>query len=503
MPKLFIFAIGGTGARVMKSLTMLLASGVKPMNRYEDFEIVPIIIDPHKSNEDLKRTLSLLDYYQKITYKVGNSNGFFGTRISTLDNLVSTQNRLAGSFSFNLQDVSNIKFKEYIDYNLLDESNRALADLLFSGKSIDQHGNQVDLLDVKMDIGFVGNPNIGSVVLNQIKYSEEFIEFASNFGENDRIFIISSIFGGTGAAGFPSLLKNIRDARNNNRIDSAGFLENSKIGAVTVLPYFNIEKNEESPIQKSDFISKTKSALTYYMDNVNSSVNAMYYLADDYSGKPYPNDPGNGGQKNNAHFIELAAALAVIDFLEIPSDELISESGRAVSPIVKEFGIKSDKTELNFGDFAEYTEKKLSMRLSQLALFKKYIDKQLMNSVEREPWSEDEPKIDRHFTNDSFYKSNLTEFLNAYREWLDEMSGNRRSFSPINFDAAIEKLVEGKKAETPWYSRKLDFKTIDDQLNRTAKKEGAGYNSAEEKFVALFFKATEEILKSKYGILTN
>ena len=76
MARLFIFAIGGTGSRVLKSLTMLLASGIKP-NSEREFEIVPIIIDPHKSNEDLKRTERLLGNYQTISNQAGLSNGFF------------------------------------------------------------------------------------------------------------------------------------------------------------------------------------------------------------------------------------------------------------------------------------------------------------------------------------------------------------------------------------------------------------------------------------------
>ena len=50
-----------------------------------------------------------------------------------------------------------------------------------------------------MDVGFKGNPNIGSVVLNQIFESDAFNDFATSFGQGDRIFIVSSIFGGTGA----------------------------------------------------------------------------------------------------------------------------------------------------------------------------------------------------------------------------------------------------------------------------------------------------------------
>jgi hypothetical protein len=41
---------------------------------------------------------------------------------------------------------------------------------------------------------------------------------------------------------------------NNKNIDGKGFLQDAKIGAVTALPYFNIEKDNDSPIQKSDFI---------------------------------------------------------------------------------------------------------------------------------------------------------------------------------------------------------------------------------------------------------
>ena len=49
---LYIFAIGGSGSRVLRSLTMLLAAGVQT-----DSNIIPIIIDPDASNGDLDRTV--------------------------------------------------------------------------------------------------------------------------------------------------------------------------------------------------------------------------------------------------------------------------------------------------------------------------------------------------------------------------------------------------------------------------------------------------------------
>lgn len=61
MAKLYIFGIGGTGSRVLRSLTMMLASGVQ----LGQDEIVPIFIDPDESNADLSRTVDLMNLYSR------------------------------------------------------------------------------------------------------------------------------------------------------------------------------------------------------------------------------------------------------------------------------------------------------------------------------------------------------------------------------------------------------------------------------------------------------
>ena len=498
MAKLFIFAIGGTGSRVLKSLIMLLASGAKP-NTDKEYEIVPIMIDPHKTNEDLKRTLSLLDNYQAITNKAGIGNGFFSTKILKLCDLTASQDKKSENFTFNLQKVADSKFRDYIEFNQMDEANKGLTDILFSGNSINKNGEKVDLLDVEMDIGFVGNPNIGSVVLNQFKDSEEFKDFASNYNQDDRIFIISSIFGGTGAAGFPTVLKNIRNAINNNNIDSRSLLENSKIGALTVLPYFNIEKKQDSPIQKSDFIAKTKDALNYYKDNIsgNNSINALYYIYDDLNGLAYPNDPGTEGQKNPAHVVELFSALAVLDFLEISDNDLLCTNGKAETPIYKEFGVKNDTTDLKFSDLENKTELKISLPLSQFLLFHKYINEHFDETIEIQAWSNNNPVIDNKFTNENFYRTNLIGILDSYKEWLIELKNNKRGFSPFNIDSEIEIFIKGRIPRTGLFSKRVDYSMFDDKLNKISRK---NYASNYEKLVKLFYEATREILTSKFGM---
>lgn len=48
MKRVFVFCIGGTGLRVMKSITMLLAAGMDA----KGYTIVPVLIDPHMDLEE-------------------------------------------------------------------------------------------------------------------------------------------------------------------------------------------------------------------------------------------------------------------------------------------------------------------------------------------------------------------------------------------------------------------------------------------------------------------
>ena len=117
MSKLFVFGIGGTGSRVIKSLTYLLASGVD----INVSKIVPIIIDPDEANGDVNRTITLLNDYCSIRKEINNisEKSFFQTEIQGI-----SQN-----FKLNIQN-SNKKFKEFIDYDTLLESNKALVDII-------------------------------------------------------------------------------------------------------------------------------------------------------------------------------------------------------------------------------------------------------------------------------------------------------------------------------------------------------------------------------------
>ncbi len=426
MAKLYVFGIGGTGSRVIKALTMLLAAGVKLENGFDT--VVPIIIDPDTANGDLNRTSDILLRYQNIVKKAGNDNSFFGTKIKTLIQLTNENlPNISNNFKFSI-DGSGQKFGDSIDYNGLDDENKALIDLLFSK----------DNIDADMTVGFKGNPNIGSVVLNKIVGSVEYKEFANSFNVGDAIFIISSIFGGTGASGFPLLLKNFRTndaAKLNSNLISA-----AKIGAISYFPYFKISDDDgnQKEIESATFFGKAKAALSYYehaIFNNQNSLNVFYYIGDNANNN-MKYAVGKAEQKNKAHFVELAGALAIFDFIkDIPSIDLNNIT------IIKEFGINNGDDKLKFDSLGEETKLKLKVPLSKFYLFDKFIEKslqQLKDSPGR--YNGNGGGISPSFYISDFYKIDFLTFLKYFKEWMNEMKSNDVSFMPFHDNQTHESL---------------------------------------------------------------
>lgn len=498
MQRIFIFAIGGTGARVLKSLTMLLASGVKA-DVPHPYEIVPILVDPHRSNKDLNRCIRLFELYRAIEQHLPGAPGFFSTPVQTLGQLTGDPT-LMDSFYTALNEVSTSRFRDYIGFDSLDNDkeekpNKHMLDFLFSGHSVNKHGDRINLLDIDMAIGFVGNPNIGSVVLNHFRESDEFLAFANNFQPTDRVLIISSIFGGTGAAGFPVILKNIRDAKNNPKITNKGDISQAKVGAITVLPYFNLKADEKSAINFSQFIAKTKAALYYYERNVNPLVNAMYYIGD-RPDKPYANDAGDNDQQNDAHLVELAAAMAVIDFVEMPEGRLLTSNGKAERAICKEFGIHNDQPELNFLSFGQGTQDKLALPLSRFALFRKYVTEELANSIGTTTWCNKSPEISKSFLSSVFYRNDLHDFFKYYDDWIREMADNRRSFKPFLTKNGLETFINNILPQTKIFQRRINYHLFNEELNNVATKKT--YGQVEPKLIDLFYSATTKLLTERF-----
>ncbi len=463
MAKLYVFGIGGTGARVLRSFTMMLAAGV---NIKAD-DVVPIVIDPDASNADLTRTVQLMNTYRSV-----RSNLTFTQDIKT-PFFRKDLMQILPNYTLRIQDTDDKTFKQFIDLPSMDKPAQALMRILFSEKN----------LQSSMDVGFKGNPNIGSVVLNQIVDSENFTTFANSFAQGDKIFIVSSIFGGTGASGFPLLLKTLRTS---NTIPNNHLINNAEIGAITLLPYFKLEQSEESEIDSSTFISKTKSALAYYENNIskNNTINALYYLADDVS-NIYQNHEGGSAQQNDAHLVEFLAATAIVDFCNKQHFDTVN----------KELGLRDLPDSVTFDSFYEEQQRQLFEPLTEFIMMSNCLtDKFDFFSSKSFNANYD------HFK-DIYNSSFITYLVNMcedFKQWLGEMKGNKRSLDLFNLNTKDKpfEVVTGRKAKKV-ISIKSDYDLVTDRLNSAARKCRSKDNC--DKFLEMYFLGTEKLLKEKFN----
>lgn len=487
--RIFIFGIGGTGSRVLRSLTMLLASGVKL--QHPDLSIVPIVIDTDAHNGDTARTRDLLRSYHKIrkTFldRTANSqqDGFFTTQLRSYTRLDDAQADSADlDVQFNFQNQDNT-FANFISHNALSQENKDVLELLYND-SIDEYPE----LHLNLSVGFKGNPNIGSVVFNDLRFSPQFKNIESSFTQNDRVFIISSIFGGTGSSGFPTLVKLLRTSSNAN-------LAKACIGAISVMPYFNVESSDTSAINSALFDTKTKAALSFYADDEHiKSVNALYYISDNKQSGTVPNVEGGKEQVNNSHLVELLSATAIVDFINRPSAELST-------PRCYEFGAEANASPFTIAHFSSETKETYLRPLTRFAIAAK-IATDLIPGLKKETfYGPKELNIGAELNMPNEYRS-LLSFFDEFRKWTgSEMSSpnSGRAFHSYQFDDAdhLNNLVHGKTIKTSFLDGGLSRKKVSDMLTSTEVKEPADL-PVPQKYMNMLYKTSGECL-AKFGQL--
>ena len=418
-PKLYLFAIGGTGSRVLTSLTMLLSSGLKVNAEV----IVPMIIDTDVNNGDVEKCRNVIKNYNNIHNALYQNVGenedeghFFRTKILPPKEL-------------NISGTSYGTLREMINYNTLASTGfsktKGLFDLLYNEQN----------KDMQLEKGFLGNPNVGSVVLKNVVETKQFKEFTQDFKQEDRIFVISSIFGGTGAAGFPLLLNVFRDEE--SKLNNSNYINNAVIGGVSVLPYFQVDVDKfnsgESAINSSTFITKSKAALSYYNRNLKSLVNALYYVGDTRQSS-YENFDGGLEQKNPANFIELTAAKSVLEFLNFEPKAKTKDDLSQTSTFF-EYGVEEDTNLLNLKHLKkdEYIKQFIKYHYYNLYV-SSYMDEAFKN--DKLAWR-NELNLPSNYEKQPFIQ-NIKNFTNIYYyKWLLELGLERHNRKYLPFDLSI------------------------------------------------------------------
>lgn len=488
MANLYLFAIGGTGSRVLKSLVMLLSAGVE----FNATRIKLMVIDPDTGGGDVTRTEHILEAYQRVHREIenqpqGNQNRFCKVPIEPM---LPAGFRVSGVDELNEQGHQppisdrDLQFASAFQEDSMTTPNKALFDAFYSN---------VERKDT-LTVGSKGRQHIGALELVKFLDSPGFALALRDFQPDDRIFIISSVFGGTGASGFPVLLNKLRVGGPENQ-DYNNSVTAARKGAIIILPYFTLGVPEQNNVRDaiepntfakncidpSTFNQKVLSTLTYYKNNLNG-LSRLYYLGDKNVTPVYSNSNGGGTQRNPAHLIEFLAATAIVDFMAQTS---MSNDTRYF-----EYGMSGEIGEvLDFSNLATNTRRKVQKPLTQFLLMSRYFD---LDEYNLQPMWAKTRELGSVYNTD-FYVAGLNSLKKFYLEWLQEMKDNKRHFIPFNLtppDNEPFDIVNGIKTLKPNLEsfRTTLAKTIDDVSFN------AGLFPA---FLELFWQATDKMVNGR------
>jgi len=303
-----LICAGGSGTRVLEAVLHLCAAGLGPS------DLRTFVIDPDGSNGNVDKTRKLVNRYQEC-HEAFKTDGhpFFRTKI---DLLKSAQGLRVWSPVDKTQ-----KFKSLLNYSDLSPAQKDVVHLLLTESE----------LEMPMNVGFRGHPALGAAALALLplyKQDPLWSQFAqaitSEVNEREaRVVIVGSVFGGTGASTIHPLVRYLRSLPQINK-------DKLKVGAVALVPYFRFSASEaaaeggtalaEEAAKSEWFALASRSAAEYYehlRTQDDWDFDAMYWLGDD---TPLRVDYCIGGpqQDNPAHFVDLLAACACLDFSASP-----------------------------------------------------------------------------------------------------------------------------------------------------------------------------------------
>ncbi|MBR1421642.1 MAG: hypothetical protein IJ575_11400 [Selenomonadaceae bacterium] len=316
----YFISIGGSGAKVLESLTHLTVAGLLP-NHEKQQKLYVMAIDPDIGNGNLKRASTVLTSFESFQdWKVGNDTPLFKTEVTLARPLIWNP----AEHDQKLDDV--LSYQAYRGTPV-----GALYEVLFSKEERETFLNE----------GFRGRPSIGAAVLakrvaldnrrkdRDVSPWESFARLIRQdvkSGQTAKIFLAGSVFGGTGASGLPTIAKLLRKTFA-NYFDDGDVL----IGGAFLLPYFSFAPDKDTQqklqgeiyAQAENFSMNTRAALEYYSVR-EKNFHSMYFVGDDVLSQMKNFSIGAATQMNESHIVDLYGALAAIDFYQSELDSIKS-----------------------------------------------------------------------------------------------------------------------------------------------------------------------------------
>lgn len=317
----YFIGIGGSGAKVMESLTHLTAAGLLP-NVPRQERLYVMAVDPDVGNGNLKRSSAAFN----------NLAVFQDLNVGTDTRLFKTEVTLAHPFPWSPTEHDK-KLDDILTYQSLSGTPIGkLYETLYTRAERDTFLNE----------GFRGRPSIGAAILARKaamfeangwedhaeapwdKFAHLVKQDAKN-GQIAHIFLAGSVFGGTGAAGMPTIAKLLRR-------EFASYCESGTvvIGGALILPFFGFTPQQEGNngqiyASSENFLTNTKAALKYYAAKYKHDkvFDAMYFIGDSVISSVQKFSVGAASQMNDAHIVDFYGAMAAVNFYAASLDNML------------------------------------------------------------------------------------------------------------------------------------------------------------------------------------
>jgi len=352
MPKqVFVVGIGGTGMRCIESFIHLCAMGM-----FDDTDVHLLALDTDKDNGNFKRLKELKEAYLK-------TKGVNKPYTALKDTLFSA-NLLYYQFSPDYSRSSTFEaIYKYGDTKYKNKEMTDIADLVLT--------KNTRSFDLKH--GYRAQTHLGSMlmyhsILDEVNNTKSdlrrFVETVMNActSGNPRIFILGSVFGGTGASSIPIIPKAL--IKGASIIDPGVDIEKKAyFGSTLLTGYFSFklpsdsEKTAQKVIATSEkFAMNSQAAMMFYDadDTVKNTYQKFYLLGTQgLEWRPGKDESrtmtGGVDQENDSHYIELFAAFSAYDFFNLPENELIEyKENNRVDYLFKSI---DDTGKITFSDF--------------------------------------------------------------------------------------------------------------------------------------------------------
>lgn len=329
----YYIGIGGTGARCAEAFIYLAAAGIIK----GDMQL--LIIDPDANNGNSSAVENLLTYYTTISREGQPRNPNSPRTFKILSSILPAKPRDPVLFQvgvnndgavpglWNMPQTNERQFIDVVEYAACSQKLKSFVDLFY----------QTEDLDMRLGVGYQGRTNVGAVALKEDLEEtrdrergglREFLVALTRDLQNGeaRVFVTGSVFGGTGAAGIPTLpalLKGLgeQDLPANQRA-------NLRWGCAMMGPYFIFPRPSAAEAAHLGLGTDstlhpiaTQAALMHYA-HTPPAYQHVYLIGAPFRGQTNDaNHPGGSDQRNQPHYAELAAALAAWDFFSLQSTD--------------------------------------------------------------------------------------------------------------------------------------------------------------------------------------